>query len=67
MRCCPTNSAKTKFEAQCDAQAPYYGNLFYGFLPVVQKISLVMCPGWMLSLHYTQFSRESGHEPSASA
>jgi uncharacterized membrane protein len=47
--------------------ATYYGNLFYGFLPVVQKISLVMCVGSMLSLHYTQFSRGSGREPSASA
>lgn len=37
--------------------AMYYGNLFYGFLPVVQKVSLLVCIGWLLSVYYAQIVR----------
>ena len=43
----------------------YYGNVFYGFLPVVQKVSLVACIGWILSLHYARMDQEPAHERSA--
>jgi hypothetical protein len=33
--------------------AMYYGNLFFGLLPVVQKVSLVACLGWLVAVHYT--------------
>lgn len=36
----------------CNA-AMYYGDLFYGFLPVVQKLSLVLWVAWLLGLYFT--------------
>jgi hypothetical protein len=39
--------------------AMYYGNLFFGLLPVVQKASLVLCFGWLAAVHYTTFDQES--------
>lgn len=38
--------------------AMYYGNVFYGFLPVVQKVHWVTCIGWLLAVYYTQISQE---------
>jgi hypothetical protein len=39
--------------------AMYYGNVFFGLLPVVQKVSLVLCIGWLVAVHYTTFDQES--------
>jgi hypothetical protein len=39
--------------------AMYYGNVFFGLLPVVQKASLVACLGWLVAVHYTAFDQES--------
>lgn len=34
--------------------AMYYGDVLYGFLPVVQKVSLFACVAWLLAVYYTQ-------------
>jgi len=39
--------------------AMYYGHLFFGLLPVVQKASLAACLGWLLAVNYVTFSPES--------
>jgi hypothetical protein len=36
----------------------YYGNALYGVLPVVQKVSLASCVGWLLSVYYAQLGQE---------
>ena len=33
--------------------AMYYGNIYFGLLPVMQKVSLVACVGWLVAVHYT--------------
>jgi hypothetical protein len=38
--------------------AMYYGKVFYGLLPVVQKVSLVACIGWLSFVHYTKIRPE---------
>jgi hypothetical protein len=40
--------------------AMYYGNVFYGLLPVLQKVSLATGVGWLLAVYYTQFGQERG-------
>lgn len=30
----------------------YYGNVFYGLLPIVQKVSLLSCIVWVIFVHY---------------
>jgi len=37
----------------------YYGKVFYGLLPIVQKVSLVIWIGWLLSVHYTKIHPEN--------
>jgi len=37
----------------------YYGNVFYGFLPVVQKIGVFAWAGWLLVLHLEDSSRDT--------
>lgn len=37
----------------------YYGNLLYGFLPIVQKIAVFMWVGWLLVLHLEESSRDT--------
>jgi hypothetical protein len=39
--------------------AMYYQHLFFGLLPVVQKVSLLVCLGWLVAVHYTAFGQES--------
>jgi hypothetical protein len=34
--------------------AMYYGDVFFGFLPIVQKISLATWVGWLLALHFAE-------------
>jgi hypothetical protein len=36
----------------------YYGNVLFGVLPVVQKLSFAACVGWLLALHYAKFRAE---------
>jgi hypothetical protein len=36
----------------------YYGNVFFGLLPVLQKVSLVACVGWLVAVHLTTFDPE---------
>lgn len=36
----------------------YYGNVFYGFLPVVQKVIFVSSIGWVLAVYYSLISRQ---------
>lgn len=36
----------------------YYGKLLYGLLPVIQKVSLASCVGWLLSVYYTQVGQD---------
>jgi hypothetical protein len=45
--------------------AMYYGNIFFNFLPVVQKVSLVACIGFVIAVHYT-LSGQEGERMSAS-
>ncbi len=38
--------------------AMYYGHVLWGMLPVAQKLTFVLCVGWLLALHYSEFSNE---------
>ena len=38
--------------------AMYYGNVFYGFLPIVQKLGIFMWAGWLLVLHFEGSNRD---------
>jgi hypothetical protein len=38
--------------------AMYYGHVFFGLLPVVQKASLVACLGWLVAVNYARFDQE---------
>lgn len=40
----------------------YYGNLLYGFLPVVQKLSIVLWVSWLFCLYFAK-SRASADPP----
>lgn len=42
--------------------AMYYGHLLYGLLPVVQKVSLAACIGWLLCAYYARVGRGEGAE-----
>lgn len=33
--------------------AMYYGHLFYGYLPITQKLAFVACIGWLLCTYYS--------------
>ncbi len=39
--------------------AMYYGHVFFGLLPVVQKASLAACLGWLLAVNYATLGPES--------
>jgi hypothetical protein len=39
--------------------AMYYGKLFFGLLPVVQKAGLIASVGWLVAVHYTMFDANS--------
>jgi hypothetical protein len=39
--------------------AMYYGHVFFGLLPVVQKASLAACLGWLVAVNYATFDQES--------
>lgn len=48
----------------------YYGKVAYSLLPVVQKVSLLICIGWLLIVHYTKIGTEAetnGVEPNLRA
>lgn len=40
--------------------AMYYGDVLFGFLPIVQKVSLAMWAGWLLTLHFAE-SKGAAH------
>ena len=44
----------------------YYGHVWYGFLPVVQKVSLLACISWLLCTYYALISRHE-NEPAETA
>jgi hypothetical protein len=44
----------------------YYGHVLYGYLPFMQKVSLVACVGWLLGAYYTQIGHRE-HETGARA
>ena len=37
----------------------YYGNVLYGFLPIVQKMGVFMWAGWLLVLYLEDLSRDA--------
>jgi len=45
--------------------AMYHGNIFFSFLPVVQKVSLVACIGFVIAAHYA-LGGEEGERMAAS-
>ena len=38
----------------------YYGDLLFGFLPVVQKASLGLWVTWLFALHFSSWERDAG-------
>ncbi|MFY9225660.1 MAG: hypothetical protein WAQ98_23485, partial [Blastocatellia bacterium] len=40
--------------------AMYYGNLFYNFLPIVQKVSWFTHVGWLIAVYYRDIRPEEG-------
>jgi hypothetical protein len=40
--------------------AMYYGNLFYNFLPVVQKVSWFTHVGWLIAVYYRDIPSQEG-------
>lgn len=38
--------------------AMYYGNVFFGMLPVAQKLTFASCVGWLLALNYIEFQTQ---------
>ena len=43
----------------------YYGHVLFGVLPVAQKLTFVVSVGWLLALHYAEFSAEAAEHPVA--
>jgi hypothetical protein len=43
----------------------YYGHVLFGVLPVAQKLTFAVSVGWLLALHYTEFSAEAAEHPVA--
>lgn len=41
----------------------YYGKVFFGILPVMQKVSLVACVGWLVAIHYARFGHAAQEYP----
>jgi hypothetical protein len=37
----------------------YYGNVFYGFLPVVQKVIFGSSIGWVLAVYHSLIGRQA--------
>ena len=37
----------------------YYGNVLYGFLPIVQKVIFFSAIGWLLAVHYSLIGRKA--------
>ncbi len=40
----------------------YYGNVLFGLLPLVQKVSIVACVGWLAAVYCTTFDRSASGE-----